>query len=458
MNSTLSASTQATLLLTAPLIAGRSGVSPDLLTLGEFKRLARRVQEVHADLGELVSQDSDELLRECRSVIEEERLRRLLGRGFLLTQAVEHWHTRAIWVVGAMDDEYPQRVKDRLKEDAPPVLYGCGDDALLSDGGLAVVGSRNADPALIDYTMEIGHLCARAGKVLVSGGARGIDQAAMRGALEAGGSVIGVLADSLERNAMQREHRSLLLDDRLVFISPYDPSAGFNVGNAMQRNKLIYALAEASLVVSSDYGKGGTWAGAIEQLDKLRLAPLYVRSTGEMDRGLGALRQKGALPWPNPQERDSFMALFEVTLPSRVEATIQPELPLIQSKSARPTLGTPPESSTAPDVKLAGTRAESPPAPGKREPEPTESPEQPDRNPADILFDVVRDVLTQLLQTPKNEEEVAAILLVAKRQAKEWLQRLADEAVIEKRTKPLTYVVKQARLFKDSDKRTGAPK
>jgi len=141
-----------------------------------------------------------------------------------------------------------------------------------------------------------------------------------------------------------------------------------------------------------------------------------------------------------------------------VEATIQPELPLIQSKSARPTLGTPPESSTAPDVKLAGTRAESPPAPGKREPEPTESPEQPDRNPADILFDVVRDVLTQLLQTPKNEEEVAAILLVAKRQAKEWLQRLADEAVIEKRTKPLTYVVKQARLFKDSDKRTGAPK
>ena len=74
------------------------------------------------------------------------------------------------------------------------------------------------------------------------------------------------------------------------------------------------------------------------------------------------------------------------------------------------------------------------------------------------MFNVVRDVLTQVLQTPKNEDEVAALLLVAKRQAKEWLQRLVDDAVLEKRTKPVSYVVKQPRLFKDSDKRTGAPK
>lgn len=43
----------------------------------------------------------------------------------------------------------------------------------------------------------------------------------------------------------------------------------------MQRNKLIYALADASLVVSSDLNKGGTWAGAVEQLDKLKFVPVY---------------------------------------------------------------------------------------------------------------------------------------------------------------------------------------
>ena len=95
------------------------------------------------------------------------------------------------------------------------------------------------------------------------------------------------------------------MDGQLVLISPYDPSAGFNVGHAMQRNKLIYALADAALVVSSDYEKGGTWAGAVEQLEKLRLVPVYVRSNGETGKGLEALRRKGALPWPNPETSGS---------------------------------------------------------------------------------------------------------------------------------------------------------
>ncbi|WP_312798200.1 DNA-processing protein DprA, partial [Tianweitania sp.] len=119
---------------------------------------------------------------------------------------------RAIWVVSRADAEYPRRLKARLREDAPAVLYGCGEMGLLETGGLAVVGSRHVDDALIDYTMSIGGLAARAGSTIVSGGAKGIDQAAMRGALEAGGKVCGVLADSLEKNAMNRDHRNLLLD------------------------------------------------------------------------------------------------------------------------------------------------------------------------------------------------------------------------------------------------------
>jgi DNA processing protein len=99
-------------------------------------------------------------------------------------------------------------LKARLREDAPAVLYGCGDMALLETGGLAVVGSRHVDDALIDYTMAVGRLAARAGRTLVSGGAKGIDQAAMRGALEAGWKVCGVLADSLEKTTMNREHRN----------------------------------------------------------------------------------------------------------------------------------------------------------------------------------------------------------------------------------------------------------
>jgi predicted Rossmann fold nucleotide-binding protein DprA/Smf involved in DNA uptake len=231
----------------------------------------------------------------------------LLGRGFLLSQAVERWQTRAIWVVTSADASYPHRLKERLKENAPAVLYGCGDAPILETGGLAVIGSRNATPELLAYTERIGQLAANAQQTVVSGGARGIDQASMRGALGAGGPVVGMLADSLERAVLNREYRSPFMEGQLALVSSYDPMAGFNVGNAMQRNKMIYALADAALVISSDYQKGGTWTGAAEQLTTLRLVPVFVRSQGEIDKGLQELQNVGALPWPNPSNAEDLL-------------------------------------------------------------------------------------------------------------------------------------------------------
>lgn len=291
---------QAVLLLTAPLITGRTEPSPDLLTPGEFKRLSALLHEWQKGPEDFLRADADDLVRQCSELVNADRLKRLLGRGFLLSQAVERWQARAIWVIASTDPTYPQRLKERLKENAPAVLYGCGDAAILETGGLAVVGSRNATPALLKYTEHIGQLAAHAKQTVVSGGARGIDQASMQGALQADGKAVGMLADSLERAALNREYRSPLMEGRLVLVSPYDPLAGFNVGNAMQRNKLIYALADAALVISSDYQKGGTWAGAAEQLTKLRLVPVYVRSRGELEKGITELQILGARPWPNP--------------------------------------------------------------------------------------------------------------------------------------------------------------
>ena len=291
---------QAVLLLTAPLITGRTEPSPDLLTPGEFKRLSALLHEWQKGPEDFLRADADDLVRQCSELVNADRLKRLLGRGFLLSQAVERWQARAIWVIASTDPTYPQRLKERLKENAPAVLYGCGDAAILETGGLAVVGSRNATPALLKYTEHIGQLAAHAKQTVVSGGARGIDQASMQGALQADGKAAGMLADSLERAALNREYRSPLMEGRLVLVSPYDPLAGFNVGNAMQRNKLIYALADAALVISSDYQKGGTWAGAVEQLTKLRLVPVYVRSRGELEKGITELQILGARPWPNP--------------------------------------------------------------------------------------------------------------------------------------------------------------
>jgi DNA processing protein len=461
----LSPNTQAILLLTAPLIAGRSTSSQDLLSPGEYKRLARHLREIQRQPADLVSPDAADLLRACQPVIDEARLQRLLGRGFLLSQVIERWQARAIWVVSRADAEYPRRIKARLREDAPAVIYGCGDMALLELGGLAVVGSRHVDDSLIEYTMAVGRLAARAGRALVSGGAKGIDQAAMRGALEAGGKVSGVLADSLEKTAMNREHRNLLLDGQLALISPYDPSAGFNVGNAMQRNKLIYALADASLVVSSDLNKGGTWTGAVEQLDKLKFVPVYVRSTGVSSPGLDALRNKGALPWPSPDDADTFEAVFEVAAPKPVRSP-QPGLALFSEdgpSGVAPMFPVLSETKTVIDVLGESVLTNAVPLdePVKLMPEPVPPAEvipkaTPEAarpmlttplTPAETLFASVRGVIQLLLKSPMKDAEVAAALDVSTAQARTWLQRLVEEGVIERQKKPAGYIVKHHSLF-----------
>jgi len=423
MSTLLSSNTQAILLLTAPLLVGNGQTSEGLLTQGEYKRLARFLRERQQEPGDLLGNDVRELTDQ--SPVEVGRLESLLSRGFLLSQAIERWQARSIWVVGHLDDEYPRRLRNRLQENAPAILYGCGEAAILDSGGLAVVGSRNIDDVLVAYTEDIGQLAASALRTIVSGGARGIDQSAMRGALENDGKVIGVLADSLERSALNREHRNFLMNGRLVLISPYDPLAGFNVGNAMQRNKLIYALSDWALVVSSDYEKGGTWAGAVEQLEKLRLVPVYVRSNGTDSSGLNALRRKGALPWPNPTTPEALGDMLEIDANSIKVGPGQTDL----FSSATEEIGQATEISHTPQ--LTKEPCDSCPPP------PSDSPIAP----ADELFAKVRELVSGV-KKPRTEAEVADDLRVSKSQAKEWLQRLVEEGVMERYSKPVKYAPK----------------
>jgi len=456
---TLSPNTQAILLLTAPLIHGRAPASPDLLTPGDYKRLAKRLRELGKQPADLIESGADATLRACTTVLEEGRLRRLLGRGFAMSQAVEQWQARAIWIVSRADHEYPGRFKSRLRENAPAILYGCGDVGLLSTGGLAVVGSRHVSDELTDYAKDVGRLAARADRTLVSGGAKGIDLAAMNGALEGGGNACGVVAAGLGKLVTHREHRDLLLEGRLALVSPYDPAAGFNVGHAMQRNKLIYALADAALVVSSDEGKGGTWAGAVEQLDKLEFVPLYVRSTGEAMKGLRALERKGAYAWPAPDDVPSFDKVFDPESQSSGNSA-QFDLMLTERDASQSTGAARERSGShdatselasandAPGLPLAAEQPVAASSTARATPivdasgggKSTSRPA--DAIPADRLFSTVRSVISELLHTPKGEAEIGTALGVSSTQARKWLRRLQEEGVVERQGRPLRYRLK----------------
>ncbi|MCV6022704.1 DNA-processing protein DprA, partial [Escherichia coli] len=80
--------------------------------------------------------------RDPKNKITQERVEALLKRGHSMALALEKWSRSGLWVITRADkDNYPKRLLHQLGNQAPPVLYGCGDKALLKAGGIAVVGS-----------------------------------------------------------------------------------------------------------------------------------------------------------------------------------------------------------------------------------------------------------------------------------------------------------------------------
>ncbi len=133
-----------------------------------------------------------------------------------------------------------------------------------------------------------------------------MDQTAIGAVLEAGGTAIGILAENLLRKSVERNARHAISDGRLLLISPYHPNVRFTIGTAMGRNKLIYAMADYGLVVSADYKKGGTWAGAEEELKRENYRPVFVRIGDPIPKGNTKLLDIGAIAWPESIEQDNL--------------------------------------------------------------------------------------------------------------------------------------------------------
>ena len=237
------------------------GVEP--LKASEFWRLCERLGEPGVLLGH-----SEDELRSAHGLGADlsARIARLLDRATALAFELERLEHSGIATVTPFDDRYPQRLRDRLGSKAPTLLHAAGDAGLLERGGVGVVGSRDVTPEGAEVARSAATRAVERGYVLVSGGARGVDQLAMNAAFEAGGAVVGVLTDSLTRKLKKHDVRRAIHDGRAVMCTPYSPDAPFSAGNAMGRNKLVYALSEITLVVASEIERGGTWAGAAEAL------------------------------------------------------------------------------------------------------------------------------------------------------------------------------------------------
>jgi predicted Rossmann fold nucleotide-binding protein DprA/Smf involved in DNA uptake len=288
------------LLLLCSRLALPKGTDLEPLKLRDWNPLARQLQAAGLTPGALFNRRSSEM-ETLFSISPEEanRLARLLERQEELQDALKQLASHGILALTRADLDYPARYRERLKDSAPAVLFYAGEVALLGQPGLAVVGSRRLDHAGEQAAADLGNACGITGQVLYSGGARGVDTIGLNTALEARGSAVGILADSLEKAVRAYRDSPAFARGDLCLASPYLPDSGFSVGAAMGRNRLIYTLADYAVVVASDAESGGTWAGATEALRR-RWLPVFVLKYAGMPDGNRLLLERGALPLPYP--------------------------------------------------------------------------------------------------------------------------------------------------------------
>lgn len=179
---------------------------------------------------------------------------------------------------------------------APTVLYVRGDTKALHLPQLAMVGSRNASATGLELAHEFSVALAQQGLAITSGLAVGIDGAVHRGALQASGKTIAVIATGVDE-VYPRRHAKLL--DEIIagggaVVSELPPTSAPLAQNFPRRNRIISGLSLGTLVVEASLQSGSliTARYASEQGREVFAMPGSVRSV--FHRGCHALIRQGA--------------------------------------------------------------------------------------------------------------------------------------------------------------------
>jgi predicted Rossmann fold nucleotide-binding protein DprA/Smf involved in DNA uptake len=396
---TIHPDTQAVLLLCGTFPGG-GGPEIQPLTLPEYSTLASWVARHRKRPADLLQASAELLPHGVPGLPEPDRVRALLSRGVQMATALQLWQRLGLWVISRAEECYPERLRRHLRFEAPALLYGAGDLNRLKLGGLAVVGSRNIDDECLSFTRRLAEHCAGQGVQIVSGGALGIDQAAIPAALGAGGGVLAVLADRLDRRAIERETQEAIRRGVLTLVTPYEPESGFSLFRAMNRIRHLYALADWGLVIRFTAGRGSTWAGALEQLGRnkpgVAWTPLFVRGSHNPEDGCRELQSRGAVPFPE-----------EVVWKGTVQEVLSPT-----ATAPEPLLGVAVAASTVTPVAPAPTVSD------------TDS----------CYTRCLPLLLEQLRQKPGNRQlpEIAGELGLLLGQLKKWLARAIEEGTVAK--------------------------
>lgn len=198
------------------------------------------------------------------------------------------------------DPDYPRALLSALNGAAPPFLTILGDAELFARDAGGVVGSRTPSEAGTTLATLCTRWLATHKRVVVSGGAQGIDTTAHAAALESGGATIVVLPQGLLTFRASGPLAAAIEDGRAALVSAFLPDAPWSVGAAVARNELIAGLSRLVCVIEPG-SPGGSAKTGHDAMNQKKPALVY---PGVDARGTGrVLLQAGAKPLLGPAGR-----------------------------------------------------------------------------------------------------------------------------------------------------------
>jgi DNA processing protein len=204
-------------------------------------------------------------------------------------------------VVTLSDPLYPSQLKEI--NSPPPLLFVRGDQSLLTQPQIAIVGSRNPSPLGVQTALDFAYSLALHGLTITSGLALGIDAASHQGALNAGGQTIAVTGTGLDRVYPAR-NKQLATDIAKtgLLVSEFPPGTAAKANHFPRRNRIISGLSLGLLVIEAAQQSGSliTARMALEENREVFAIPGSIHNP--LARGCNALIREGAKLVENTQD------------------------------------------------------------------------------------------------------------------------------------------------------------
>lgn len=164
------------------------------------------------------------------------------------------WTAQGYRLVSILDEEYPARL--RGIHEAPPVIFTLGS-VMAGDPAVSVVGSRSASPRGLGLAADVARALVAQKMTVISGLARGVDTAAHRAALDAGGRTVAVIATGLSRSypAENRDLQKEIAAKGLV-LSQFWPEAPPQKHTFLMRNATMSGYGLATVVIEAGETSG----------------------------------------------------------------------------------------------------------------------------------------------------------------------------------------------------------